>query len=134
MLHDPGRDPARRARYRAPADVQSIRLTELLKFCDRSMSDHLADLFRKDGEAEPEIFWAGRLDLLQNPCVSVIGAREASQEGRARASRIARELARAGVNVVSGLAAGIDTAAHLGAMSVGGPTAAVIGTPINKVY
>ena len=98
------------------------------------MPDQYTDLFRREGEAEPEVFWAGNLELLKQPSVSVIGAREASPEGRSRATRIARELAKAGANIVSGLAAGIDTAAHLGAMSVGGPTAAVIGTPIDKVY
>lgn len=137
MLHDPNphrEEPRRRARYRVPDGMQQIGLAELLHFCGRTMDDQHTDLLRREGEGEPVVFWAGHLGLLKQPAVSVIGAREVSPDGYARASRISRELAKSGVTVVSGLAKGVDTAAHTGAISVGGPTAAVIGTPLDKVY
>jgi predicted phosphoribosyltransferase len=56
------------------------------------------------------------------PAVSIVGTREVSDEGRARARRLAKELATAGIVVVSGLARGIDTAAHMGAIEAGGRT------------
>ena len=66
--------------------------------------------------------------------VAVIGARDASQEGLIAASEIAFDLARAGIVVVSGLARGIDSAAHRGALDGGGKTIAVLGTGIDRVY
>ena len=66
--------------------------------------------------------------------VAVIGARTASQEGLIAAGEIASDLARAGIVVVSGLARGIDSAAHRGALDGGGETIAVLGTGIDRVY
>lgn len=123
-----------RSGYVAPATTQEIDLKDLLAYCGRTMDDHLTDMFRTAGEAEPPVFYAGDLALLKQPAVSVIGAREVSEEGLARARRIAREMAKAGVLVTSGLAKGVDTAAHLGALEVGGSTMAVIGTSLDKVY
>lgn len=80
------------------------------------------------------LFAAGRVELLARPLVAVVGTRSPSAAGTARASRLARELARAGVVVLSGLARGIDAAAHRAAIAAGGDTIAVIGTPIERVY
>lgn len=66
--------------------------------------------------------------------VSIVGSRNASQFGLARARKLARRLAERGIVVVSGLAAGIDTAAHTAAMEAGGRTVAVIGTPLDRAY
>lgn len=137
MLHDMGgasTSPPERHRYRAPDDPRSIPLNDLLEFCARPVVDMKNDLFRKDGEAEPTIFFAGQLSLLRKPCVSVIGARDVSAEGRSRATKIAKALAAADIVVVSGLAKGVDQAAHRGAIDAGGGTVAVIGTPLNKAY
>jgi len=70
---------------------------------------------------------AGALDGLRAPCVAVVGARAPSDGGRRRARRLAEDLARAGVCVVSGLALGIDGAAHEGALAAGAPTIGVLG-------
>jgi DNA processing protein len=78
------------------------------------------------------IFSAGDPALLSRPCVSIVGTRDATPEGRARASRLTRELVERGVVIVSGLARGIDTAAHLTSIESGGHTVAVIGTPLSK--
>lgn len=66
--------------------------------------------------------------------IAVVGARNASAYGKSSASFLARDLASAGVEIISGAARGIDTAAHLGALSVGGQTAAVLGCGIDIAY
>lgn len=74
-----------------------------------------------------------RLDEL-GPPVAVIGARGATAYGLDVARRLGRELAVAGICVVSGLARGIDAAAHEGALDGGGPTIAVLGTGVDRPY
>lgn len=66
--------------------------------------------------------------------VAVVGTRKPSPAGRSRADRLARELVKHSVTVVSGLAAGIDTAAHTATLEAGGRTIAVIGTGVTRVY
>lgn len=68
------------------------------------------------------------------PCIAIVGSRRTTLYGQATAKKLGAELARLGFCVVSGLARGIDTAAHEGALSVGGKTAAVIGTGIDIIY
>jgi DNA processing protein len=62
------------------------------------------------------LFWLGSLACLDHPCVAVVGTRNATPDGRAVAYELGRDLAAAGICVVSGLALGIDGAAHLGAL------------------
>ena len=71
---------------------------------------------------------------LPRPRVSIVGSRKASPDGLEASARIARTLVGKEVVIVSGLAEGIDTAAHASTISNGGHTIAVLGTPINKVY
>jgi DNA processing protein len=68
------------------------------------------------------------------PCIAIVGSRRTTLYGQATAKKLGAELARLGFCVVSGLARGIDTAAHEGALSVGGKTAAVLGTGIDIIY
>jgi DNA processing protein len=83
----------------------------------------------------PKCLWTrGDRSALRPVAVAVIGARAASQEGLIAAGEIACDLARAGIVVVSGLARGIDSAAHVGALDGGGKTIAVLGTGIDRVY
>lgn len=72
--------------------------------------------------------------LLESPCVAVVGTRGATAYGRAVTESVVSALARAGVAVVSGLASGIDTAAHEAALKAGGFTAAVLGTGVDVAY
>ena len=68
------------------------------------------------------------------PHVAVVGAREATDDGLDVARDLARSLCERGVAVVSGLARGIDAAAHEGALDGGGPSGAVLGTPVHAIY
>jgi DNA processing protein len=82
----------------------------------------------------PLLFVAGELTPADARSVAVIGSRRASSDGLARARITAEGLIDAGYVIVSGLAAGIDTAAHLAAFAHGGRTIAVIGTGLGRCY
>ncbi|WP_298013105.1 DNA-processing protein DprA [uncultured Castellaniella sp.] len=86
----------------------------------------------------PPILYAhGQLDILSRPMLAIVGARSATPEGARNAHDFARHLAQQGWCVVSGLASGIDGAAHAGALDAGasgGGTLAVLGTGIDRVY
>lgn len=84
-------------------------------------------------QAPPVLFWRGQLRA-NDPAVSVVGSRNASERGQAIAGEITRALVAEGVTAVAGLAAGIDTAVHRAALEAGGRTVAVIGTGISKYY
>ena len=70
----------------------------------------------------------------EQPCIAIVGSRRTTLYGQGVAKKFGAELARLGFCVVSGLARGIDTAAHEGALSVGGKTAAVLGCGIDIIY
>jgi DNA processing protein len=80
------------------------------------------------------LFAQGRLALFQRPAVAMVGSRNATPQGVDNARSFAAHLSRAGFAVVSGLAMGIDGAAHEGALSGPGSTIAVIGTGLDRVY
>jgi len=86
--------------------------------------------------AQPPLVLAvrGSLGGPDEPAIAIVGARRASEYGRHMAEELARRLAQAGVTVVSGLAAGVDAAAHHAALAAGGRTVAVLGTGIDRVY
>jgi DNA processing protein len=81
------------------------------------------------------LYWRGNLDLLQHPHrLAMVGSRNPSHQGAANAREFARALGQAGLCLVSGLALGIDGAAHEGALDVNAPTIAVVGTGLDRVY
>jgi DNA processing protein len=82
----------------------------------------------------PALFVRGRLPAIQEPAVAIVGTRKPSVAGSAFACELARTLALLGVAVVSGMARGIDTAAHQGALAAVGLTVAVLGTGVDVVY
>ena len=82
----------------------------------------------------PLLFLRGDPSLLELPAVAVVGSRKASEYGRGLARDMGAGLARAGVAVVSGLALGIDGAAHRGALAAGGSTIAVLGCGPDVVH
>jgi DNA processing protein len=84
---------------------------------------------------KPRTLWArGDLAILSRPCVAIVGTRRATAYAERVTRELARTLARAGACVVSGLARGVDAAAHIGALEVDGATAAVLGTGLYVVY
>jgi DNA processing protein len=88
---------------------------------------------REIHQAPPILFSRGAL-IRDDPAVSVVGSRQASERGLAMAADVASELVSLGVTVVAGLARGIDTAAHRATLDAGGRTVAVIATGISRVY
>ncbi len=86
------------------------------------------------GDAPPFLFVRGDPGLLNDAAIAVVGTREATDQGRRRALKLGHLLAERGVVVTSGLARGIDRAAHVGALETGGLTIAVIGTPLTAHY
>jgi DNA processing protein len=81
-------------------------------------------------DAPPFLFYRGVLSSADARAVAVVGTRKASQDGLSRAARMARGISEAGITVVSGLAAGVDTAAHTATVDLGRRTVAVIGAGI----
>jgi DNA processing protein len=80
------------------------------------------------------LYVKGRLDLLNHAAVAIVGSRNATPQGVSNACAFANALSDAGVCVISGMAHGIDAAAHLGALSGRGSSIAVVGTGLDKVY
>jgi DNA processing protein len=93
--------------------------------CRAELDDLCGD--RLGGAVLPGLWVAGDVEGLRAPCVAIVGARAPSDGGRRRARSLAEELARRGVCVVSGLALGVDGAAHEGALAAGAPTIGVLG-------
>lgn len=89
---------------------------------------------REVHDRPPLLFLRGDLTGENDRAIAVIGSRRPSPAGLADAARIAEALAQAGVVVVSGLAEGIDTAAHTATLAAGGRTIAVIGTGLDRCY
>src|SRR3954451_13186791 len=91
-------------------------------------------LLRALPDAPPVLSVCGRTELLHRPAVAIVGARNASANGCGFARTLARELAKAELVIVSGLARGIDTAAHEGALAAVGATVTVIAAGVDVVY
>ncbi|MBI1862140.1 MAG: DNA-protecting protein DprA, partial [Deltaproteobacteria bacterium] len=81
-----------------------------------------------------KLFCLGNAASLLGPCIAIVGTRRPTGYGLKVAFEIARDLARSGVCVVSGLARGIDGAAHVGALAGGGQTVAVLGHGLDRIY
>jgi DNA processing protein len=108
-------------------DAQGMRLTTVL---DPGFPRNLREVH----DRPPILFIAGRLTDEDAKAIAVVGTRQATRPGTRRAAQIAEHLAQTGYTVLSGLAAGIDTAAHTAALSAGGRTVAVIGTGLARSY
>ncbi|HET7274403.1 MAG TPA: DNA-processing protein DprA [Longimicrobiaceae bacterium] len=99
-----------------------------------SSDEEFPDAFRELVDPPPLLFACGNLELLTGPGIAIVGTRHPSEYGRRAASQLAADLARAGLIIVSGMARGIDAAAHSAALDAGGPTVGVLGHGIDRVY
>lgn len=100
----------------------------LIAACEPEFPQALAAL-----DPPPPLIWTrGRTELLDRPCVAIVGARVASAAGQRFARGLALELGEAGYVIVSGLARGIDSAAHAGSLLSG--TVAVLGGGVDDIY
>ena len=97
------------------------------------LSESYPKLLMEIPDPPPYLYLAGELKGSE-PAVAIVGSRRATQYGLCTATRLARDLAVCGVTVVSGMARGIDTAAHWGAVKAGGRSIAVLGCGIDVVY
>jgi DNA processing protein len=102
----------------------------LITFADADYPRHLLQI----DDAPPLLHAVGRRDILGRPMLAMVGARNATAAGTANAQAFARALSGAGWTITSGLALGIDAAAHEGALQGGAGTVAVIGTGADIVY
>jgi DNA processing protein len=82
----------------------------------------------------PILYYLGCLGAIAGPAVAIVGSRRSTFYGQEVAGRLAGELAAAGIAVVSGMALGVDTAAHRGSLESGGKTAAVLGCGLDLCY
>ena len=135
-LPDLARRGGRAAGLKLPTDAQGDKEladgaalgARLLASCEPAFPQALAAL-----DPPPPLIWTrGRVELLDRPCVAIVGARVASAAGQRFARGLAAELGQGGHVIVSGLARGIDAAAHEGAMPTG--TVAVLGGGVDDIY
>lgn len=80
------------------------------------------------------LYVKGRLDLLNQASLAIVGSRNATVQGVRNAEAFAQAISEAGITVISGMAHGVDTAAHVGGLKSSGSTIAVVGTGLDKVY
>lgn len=80
------------------------------------------------------LYLVGRAELLRRECIAVVGSRNATAQGEQNAEAFSRALSESGLTIVSGLAMGIDAAAHRGGLGRPGSTIAVLGTGVDVVY
>lgn len=130
----PLRQALKNERWREPAlqEWQDAQRTD----CEVVLwTDYRYPLALKQLIDAPAFFYAkGDAGLLSYPTLAVAGARKATRQGERKSFEIAEELAGLGLAIVSGMALGIDQAAHRGALEAQGKTIAVLGTGINVVY
>ncbi len=85
-------------------------------------------------DAPEKLYYSGDIGLIEHPLIAIVGTRRCSPYGRWAAEKISEKIARCGVSVVSGMASGIDTAAHRGCIKGGMPTIAVLGTGVDICF
>jgi DNA processing protein len=132
----PAPPPAYRDPVRAWTGLASASHNAAVELRTATPDDLIGPLNEVEQRHAPELlYWSGDLAVLQSgPRVSVVGSRAASPAGLARARRLTRTLVERDIVVVSGLAEGIDTAAHETAIQTGGRTLAVLGTPLDECF
>ncbi|WP_025916848.1 DNA-processing protein DprA [Herminiimonas sp. CN] len=125
----------------APSDATKALIDKTLDWCAQAgnhvltLADDTYPAALLDIADPPLMLYAkGRLALLSAPALAVVGSRNATAQGIANADQFAQALSQAGLSIISGLALGIDAAAHQGGLRGAGSTVAVIGTGADIVY
>lgn len=111
------------------AELERLRLT-VVTYLDAAYPRRLKAIY----DPPPFLYVTGELNQADHQAVAVVGSRHATPAGRLVTERLSRDLAAAGFTVVSGLARGIDAAAHRGALEASGRTVAVLGCGIDRTY
>lgn len=106
------------------------RNVKMLTILDKDYPENLKDL----EDAPPILYCRGKLVLGDGNAVAIVGTRRATHYGKAIARALGEKLSALGITVVSGMARGIDTHSHIGALRGGGRTLAVMGTGIDLIY
>jgi DNA processing protein len=127
-------DSLKGLRRRVSPDRLAQRLGELGIRALTLLDDEYPANLRQIADPPPVIFVRGTLEARDAQAVALVGTRRATDYGRAVADRLSRELAASGVTVISGMARGVDTVAHRGALQAGGRTIAVLGNGLDQVY
>lgn len=91
-------------------------------------------ILKKINNPPQKIYAEGNLALLNTKAISIIGSRVCSVSGMNIAKQFAKELAKNGITIISGMAIGIDTAAHIGCLEANGNTIAVLGSGLNRIF
>ncbi|MFH1710263.1 MAG: DNA-processing protein DprA [bacterium] len=102
----------------------------ILKITDKEYPELLKRIY----DPPEELYIKGNASVLNSRCIAIVGTRTATNYGKEIARRFSYELAQCGFTVVSGLAEGIDTEAHIGALEAGGKTVAVFGCGIDRIF
>jgi DNA processing protein len=127
-------DSLRRLRQRTTPQAVGARLQQLNIRALTLLDDDYPLRLAQVADPPPVLFVRGGLLPADTVAVALVGTRRATGYGHAVAERLSRELATAGVTVVSGLAKGVDTTAHRAAVHAGGRTIAVLGNGLDQVY
>jgi DNA processing protein len=128
---------AERIRFEADSAAASATLEwaardghSILTLADEDYPRQLLEI----ADPPPLLYLRGRRELIANACLAVVGSRNATPQGAANAEQFSRAFSRAGLTIVSGLALGIDAAAHRGGLDGAGSTIAVVGTGADMLY
>src|SRR6266849_1083120 len=127
-------DSLRRLRAQTTPENVATRLKKLGIRALTLLDDEYPALLKQVADPPPVLFVRGMLTPEDGRSVALVGTRRATSYGHLVAQRLARDLAAAGLTVVSGLAKGIDTQAHRAALDAGGRTLAVLGNGLDQVY
>ncbi len=95
---------------------------------------HYPDYLKNIHDPPFVLYYRGDITLLKTDCIAIVGTRVCTRYGIEQTGRFAKELCKAGFTIVSGLAEGIDTYAHKGALEAGGKTIAVLAGGLNTIY
>jgi DNA processing protein len=119
---------------RTEAEREVVRMSEqkgaILTYADEDYPEQLREIFDP-----PPVLWVlGDVKLLARPSIAIVGTRHPTPYGTGMAEVLARDLANRRMVILSGMARGIDTAAHRGALAAGGRTVAIWGTGVDVIY